>query len=97
MLRLHVDQFLAHFMEVFLFVAHFFFKPCVSFGGCLGFLHSTLHILHQFGQLAVFIIFFLESLLKLPALLLHLGDHGVALLEFLFDNLQLLWISESVF
>lgn len=84
-------------MTLLLFVSELFLESLISLGGCLCFFHSTLHVLYQFGKLAVFFVFLLQTYRDFLVLCLHLADHGITLLELLFDNLELLRVSKSIF
>lgn len=62
----------------------------------LGFLHPSLHLLHELGQLSVLLVLLVECLRNLSVLRLHLANHHVSLLELLLNDLQLSRISESI-
>lgn len=94
---LEVDHFLTHFVSLFLFILDVSLEALIGLGGSLGLLHATLHVLHQLGQLSILLIFLLEDNRDLSVFLLHLIDYSISLLEFLFNNLELLRISEGIF
>lgn len=50
----------------------------------------------KLSQLPILIVFLAQALLQLCILLLHLCDHGIALLELLLDYLELLGVSKGV-
>ena len=50
----------------------------------------------KLSQLPILIVFLAQALLQLRILLLHLCNHGIALLELLLDNLELLRVGKSI-
>lgn len=83
-------------MSFTLFIFHIAFEALVAFRGSLSFLHTPLHVLYKFGQLTVFFIFFLEGDRHFLIFGLHLANHCISLLEFLFNYLKLLRVSEGI-
>lgn len=84
-------------MTLLLLVSELFLESHISLGGCLSFFHSSFHILYEFGKLAVLFVFLLETDRYFLVFYLHLSDHGITLLEFLFYNLELLRVSKCIF
>ena len=95
-LGFEVDQVLAHLMRFFLFIAAVALEPLIALRVRLGLLHSPFHVLDELCQLPIFIVFLLEGDRNVTVLLLHLGDHGVPLLELLLNYFEFLWVRERV-
>ena len=83
-------------MRFSLLVLDVLLEALVALGCGLGFLHATLHVLHQLSQLPVFLVFLLQCSRDVLILGLHLTDDSVALLELLLDNFEFLRVSKCV-
>lgn len=91
-----VNYLLSQLSDLSVFISGLFFEFLTFlFGGyCL--FHTSLHLLNELSQLSVFFIFLAHLLWNIGVLVLHLADDDVALLEFLLDDFELLWVSEGI-
>ena len=94
---LQLDDLLPELVQISLLVFDLFLELHICFAVCLSFLHPALHLLDQLGKLSILFILLQECLVDLSVLGLHLADHCVSLLEFLFNYFELLWVGKRVF
>ena len=59
-LRLQVDQVLAHLVRILLLVTTLSLESLIALRGSLCLLHTTLHILYELGQLPILFILLLQ-------------------------------------
>ena len=95
-LILQINEVLTHLVSFSLFILDILLETLVALRCGLGFLHATLHVLHQLCQLPVLFIFLLECIRDVLVLRLHLTDDSVSLLELFLNDFEFLWVSECV-
>ena len=91
-----VNNLLSQSGNFFFFISGLFFEFLAFFfrGNCL--FHASFHLLHELCELAVFFIFLAHFLGNIGILGLHLANDDIALLKFLLDDLELLWVGEGI-
>ena len=95
-LVLEVNEVLAHLVGLALLLLDIPLEAQVCFARGLGLFEAPLHFLDQLGKLPVLFVLFGEGHREVLVLSLHLRDEGVALLELLFDYLELLRVRKGV-
>ena len=83
-------------MCFFLLITTIALEPLITLRGCLSLFHSTLHVLDKLSQLSIFIVLLLECHRNIAVLLLHLGYHGISLLELFLNYFELLRICKGI-